>query len=361
MEIAPLSAEKAQLLSSRNMAASLSAKEAYYINKARGKVNYEEWDESQASWMWQMYYNSEKTIVELKQTLESVHPIESTEKLSQILQQPIYGAYYQASAIANNMKILVDSVSKLNKTVRLNDVEEYRTRMLDVDYPRSKPVNSAFNKRQGLPSLMQDINLYGTNSHFVKGYISAHNAIAKVITARINANVAKSVTLKVSGSDLPAIEAVKVEFQNLQAEALSLRNANKEFGDSKQSYAEAQFELWEKTLNSLDAEQKEFLDAFSIESSVSAEEVKIESLEKLKLSYDNTKPDTTIEFEATLDTMWDSGPKDEWLAGLANLDNKWVENAESRVARIERLINEYKKIIDFGSYKAYNTNIESEG
>lgn len=353
-----MSVEKANILTQRNQAAIAKSYAEYYINKPRGEMSYEEWDASQASWMWQMYYNSEKTIVELKQLLEEVHPLEGAKKTERMFQIPLWHAHFQSQQLARNMRGLRENFMELMPPIKRNDVEEYKAKMYDIDFQKkSKPYNAPFNRAIPIAAIYTPLYLYGLNSRFTKGITMAHNAVAKVITTRLNANTSKSITLKISSSDGNALEAVKLEYENLQKEIISLRHTNTQFSkdNGRRYYPEGQFELWDKVSKDLDAQQAEFLAAREMEDKISAEEEHIEALESLKLYYDNNDPSTTLEFESTLELLWALGDKETWLAELGDLDNRWVENARTRIARLERLEKEYRKIVEVGNYRDYNS------
>lgn len=362
MSVELMSEEKKNALAARNQAATNKSFVEYYINKPRGEMSYEEWDASQASWMWQMYYNSEKTIVELKQLLEEVHPLEGAQKTERMLQIPLWHAHFQSQQLVRNMRGLRENFAELLPPIKKNDVEEYKAKMYDIDFQKkSKPYNAPFNRPEPLAAIYTPIMLYGLNSKFTKGVSMSHNAIAKVITTRLNTNTSKSITLKISSSDRNAVEAVKVEYEDLQKEILSLKHTNTQFSrdNGRRYYPEAQFELWDKVAKDLDDQQAEYLAAREMEDKISTEEEHIETLESLKLNYDNKDPSTTLEFESTLEMLWELGDKETWLETLGDLDNRWVENAKTRIARLERLEKEYKKIVAIGSYRDYNSQNET--
>lgn len=363
MSAETLSAEKKDALLARNQAATSKSFAEYYINKPREAISYEQWDASQASWMWQMYYNSEKTIVELKQLLEEVHPLEGAQKTERMFMQPIWHSHFQSQQLVRNMRGLRENFTELWAPIKWNDLAEYQAKMLEVDFQKkSKPYNAPYNRAEKPAALYTNIYLYGTNSRFTKGIVMANNAIAKVVATRLNANTSKSITLKISSSDGNALEAVKVEYEELQKEVLALKHTNTQLSsnDGRRYYPEAQFELWDKVIKDLDAEQAEYLGARAMEDKISVEEEHIETLESLKLNYDNTDPSTTLEFESTLELLWELGDKETWLAELGNLENRWVENAKTRIARLERLEKEYKKIIEIGNYRDYNSQNPSQ-
>jgi len=250
-------AQRRAALISRNRNQTRLYAQNYYLNKPRQEQSFRAWDVHEMSWIWQKFYESERTIAELEKCIKDTPPVDKANELRDWVFYPTKLAALQFEVLRRQMEEWKVSYEALGKTEQ--DRQDYETTyahiLFDSIHSKQKRKLATFNPPKIPASTYAEIFTFkGKNSIVAKSFISCGNALANDALLRCRQiESLKGLDIR----DSAAVNEVEIKVNyviGIKNEILKIKS----FYRNVSEYIDAKIDMWEEAVVQIDQVKADF-------------------------------------------------------------------------------------------------------
>lgn len=250
-------AQRQAALISRNRNQTKLYAQNYYLNKSRAEQSFRAWDAHEMSWVWQKFYESERTIAELEKCIKDTPPVDKANELRDWIFYPTKLAALQFEVLRRQMEEWKASYEELGKTEQ--DRQDYEIAyahiLFDSANSKQKRKLASFNPPKIPASTYAEIFTFkGKSSIVAKSFIHCANALANDALLRCR-QIESLKGLDIRNNAAVSEVEVKVNYViGVKNEILKIRS----FYRNVSEYIDAKIDVWEEAVKQVDQVKADF-------------------------------------------------------------------------------------------------------
>lgn len=288
-------AQRRMALISRNRNQARLYAQNYYLNKCRAEQNFRAWDAHEMSWVWQKFYESERTIAELEKCIKDTPPVDKANELRDWVFYPTKLAALQFEVLRRQMEEWKVSYEEIGKTEQ--DRQDYETTyahiLFDSANSKQKRKLASFNPPKIPASTYAEIFTFkGKSSIVAKAFIPCGNALANDALLRCR-QIESLKGLDIRNNAAVSEVEVKVNYViGIKNEILKIKS----FYGNVSEHTDAKIDMWEEAVNQVDQVKADF--------DTIAEYLDLERIIKEKISFLEGIKDDYASLGETFDSLF---------------------------------------------------------